>query len=109
MRLSIFQKIANWIKSWNTPKWLQDVLDFMFFDVVMPTLRELGEEGYIEVTRLIIDASKMDSLTSRQKFEFVYNELCKGWARDKGNIGESFLNRCIELVFAELKAKGYIQ
>lgn len=106
--MNLFQRIYNWIRDWSTPKWLKDVLDFLFFEIVMPTIRQLGEQGYAELTRHIIDASKMD-VSGRKKFEYVYDEFCKGYGRTLGDVGEAFINRAIELVFAELKERGIIE
>ena len=105
--MNLFQRVYNWIKDWTTPQWLKDALDMIIFDVVIPTIKELGEEGYNEFVRLIIEASKMD-ISGQKKFDYVYSEVCKGWARGKANITESFINRAIELVFAELKERKII-
>ena len=106
--MNLFQKIYNAIKAWRAPEWFKGLLDFMFFEVVMPTIKQLGEKGYTELTRHIIDASKMD-ISGRKKFEYVYAEFCKGYGRTLGDVGESFINRAIELVFAELKERGVIE
>ena len=43
--MSVFQKVYNWIRALSTPKWLQDVLEYVFENVVLPTFKKLAEDG----------------------------------------------------------------
>jgi hypothetical protein len=108
MSISIFQRTYDWIRDWRAPYWFKYVLSYIFENVLVPTIEQLGEEGYNELTGLIIKASKMD-MSNKQKFVYVYEEFCKGYARKlPEELGESFINRSIELLYAELKHRGIV-
>ena len=106
--MNVFQRVYNAIKAWATPPWLQEVLQYVFDNVVLPTFQTLAKEGYNMLTSLIIQAAKNEDWTPKKKFDFVYSEFCKSDYIRNMNVGESFINRSIELVYAELKAKEIV-
>ena len=106
--MNFLQRIYDAIRAWRTPTWLQEVLQFVFDNVVMPTFQQLAQEGYTMLTGLIIKAAHNEDWTPKKKFEFVYSEFCKSDYIRNMNVGESFINRSIELVYAELKEKDIV-
>ncbi len=98
--------IADWIEGLKTPSWLKEFGDFFWSNVLIPTLKQIGNEALSQLEYLIIQAAKKDNMSNREKFVYVYNGI-----KDMGNfkeLGDSSLNLLIETTFSQLKAKGIV-
>ena len=102
---SIFQKAADWIEGWVTPKWLQEFMRFLQDVILIPTLKGLGNEALNDLRILVVEAAKKD-WTGKQKFEYVYDKFRKQWSLE--DVPDRLLNLSIEIIVNELKEKGYI-
>ena len=102
--MTIFQKIANWIRSITTPAWLKEIGDICD-GVVRAAIIELGKDvvGLLQVK--IIEVAKNGSLNTEQKFKAVFS-----YARTIGvEIRDSILTILINALVYALKQKGVIK
>ena len=100
---TMFQKLYDWIKSIKTPKWLVELLQFVQDNILIPTLKSIGETAIHDLRNLILEASKKD-MTGRQKIEWVKN----GWLEicNFENISDHAINLVIEHIVSEIKKKN---
>lgn len=99
MKVTIFQKAANAIKSWVTPKWLKDLLG-----VVEVKLIKLGEEIVLAIRNSVIFAAEHPEWNNDEKFGYVYRTIKNKWKY----VGENILGITIKSMVASLKDKGHI-
>lgn len=107
MKKSIFQIIYDFIKELNFPPWIHEFLKYIYEHVILPSLKQLGQECIRDLQRYIIEASHHEDWSGEQKFEFVKNSFIATWGEDK--VKDRILNLTIELVVNQLKEQGIIQ
>ena len=104
--MSIFQSAADFIKKLVSPPWLKQITQWLNDNVLMPYLRQLGEQGVAKMESLIVKASRMDC-SGDDKFKWVFTEF-KDWATHI-KVTDSMINLAIEVLLARLKKQGIVQ
>ena len=101
----MFQRIANWIKSWKTPDWMERLLEEIWIDILVPAIHGVGKEVIQNLQNLILEASKKD-MSGEMKFRWVFNEFKERWGGVE--LKDSLINLLIQLLVVYLKAKKFI-
>ena len=104
--MSVFQKVANWLRGLTTPKWLTDIYEYLLEEIIFPALKQLKEQALLDIQQLILEAAKMDT-SGPEKFKFVKDAFVKKWSK-KIQWDTTTLNWLINLIYAEMKKKGYV-
>ena len=104
--MKFFQGIYNWLETRKSPKWFVDLTRWLQDHVVVPTLQQIGKDGVIVLQNLVMKAKDMDA-TPTEKFRWVSKEFIKTYG-DASKLRTSAINLGIELIYQELKVKGFI-
>ena len=104
--MSVFQSAYDFFKNLVSPPWLKQITQWLNDNVLMPYLRQLGEQGVAKIEHLIIKASRMD-VSGEEKFKYVFTEF-KDWAAHI-KVTDEIINLCIELLLARLKKQGIVE
>lgn len=105
--MNIFQKLYDGIKNWTAPQWLKTFLSDL--QIVIIQVAKAAGQAYIQYLEAkIIEAANNGSLTSEQKFQYVW-DAAKGSAIPAiVSLKDSELNLIIESIANLLKSKGTI-
>ena len=106
--MTIFNKIANWLKALKTPKWLVEMYQYILDKIRFPVLQKLGKEAINDLQKYIIEASHHDEWSGVEKLKYVRDKFIPEW-KVKLNLTDSLINMAIELVLQEMKSKGFIK
>lgn len=105
--MTIFNRIANWIRALKTPKWINEMFEYMLNNIIFPALSQLKEEALHDLQQYIIEASKLDVAGWPDRFNYVKDKFTSKW-RDKLSLSDKDIIWIIQLVYAELKKKGFL-
>lgn len=100
------QSVYDFFKNLVSPSWLKQLTQWLNDNILMPYLRELGEQGVAKIESLIVKASRMDC-SGEDKFKWVFTEF-KDWATHI-KVTDSLINLCIEVLLARLRKQGIVQ
>ena len=107
MGKSIFQEAADAIQSWKAPYWLVDFLSNL--QAVIINIAQSAGQAYLSYLEAkIIEAAGNASLTSDQKFKFVWDAARSGAVASINDLKDNELNAIINTTVSALKASGKI-
>ena len=104
---TIFQKAADAIRGWKTPDWLVSFLAGLQM-VIISIAQKAGQAYLSYIEAKIIESAGNASLTSAQKFQYVWDAAKSGAVATLKDLKDSELNAIIETTVAALKANGTI-
>ncbi len=106
MAKSIFQKAADAIRAFKTPTWLKEMLGALQ-DLMIVILKKAGEDYLTYLETLIIEVAGKKELSSKQKFEYVFENARKTGISAIITLKDNELNALINHLYAIYKkAKG---
>jgi len=96
-----FQKLADWIKSRKTPKWLLDLSQELLDNVIIPTAEKIGEQAIEHLKAQIVFQSSRN-IPGSEKFKNVVS-ACKSHL---AGIPESVYTSLINNLVVQFKVTG---
>jgi hypothetical protein len=105
--VTIFQELYDAINNWRAPAWLRDFLANL--QTVIVKIAESAGQAYLSYLEAkIIEAAGNASLTSAQKFQFVWDAAKSGSVASLKDLKDNELNAIINTTVSALKASGKI-
>ena len=100
--MGVFQKLANWIKSWSFPQWVNEALETVQ-ELIIVAVTELGKEALWSIKDSITYASEQE-WTGEKKIKYVVDTFKRDWSGVM--IKDSMLRLVIEILVNVLKSQG---
>jgi hypothetical protein len=105
--MTIFQELYDAINNWRAPAWLRDFLANL--QTVIVKIAESAGQAYLSYLEAkIIEAAGNASLTSEQKFKFVWDAARSGAVASLNELKDNELNALINVTYSSIKARGII-
>ena len=101
--MTIFQKLYDKIKAFKLPEWANQLLNRMYYEVLVPVFSRLSQEAINDMKELIKTAAGMD-VTAEKKFKYVKDNFSKKWM----NFDTSTLNWLVNLIYKQMKDSGLV-
>jgi hypothetical protein len=105
--MNVFQRIYDWLRALKTPKWIDEMFEYMLNNIIFPALSQLKEEALTDLQQYIIEASKLDVASWPDRFNYVKEKFTFKWAA-KLSLSDKDIIWIIQLVYSELKKKGFL-
>jgi len=106
--MTIFNKIANWLKALKTPKWVVEMFDYIINKIIFPLITRLGEEAINDLQKWVIEASHRDDLDWNGKLVYVKDKFTTEW-KVKLSFTDTDIINAIQMIVSEMKSKGFIK
>jgi len=107
MKITIFQKAYDAIKSWQPPQWLKIILQGIN-DLMIALLKKTGQ-AYIQYLQTEIIYAASQNWTPGEKADYVFNQAKKGFVSFAITLKDSEVNLLIEQLVNLLKSQNVIK
>jgi hypothetical protein len=103
---SIFQRAYDFIKAIKTPTWLKELLQSLQ-DIMLAIAKKAGQDYIAYLEAMIVEASLMNNLSSKQKFDYVFGKAKSGGISAIITLKDNEISTLINFLYSQYKkAKG---
>lgn len=106
--MGIWQKMYDFFDKIKTPSWLKVLLEELQ-DLMWVIIKKAGQDYINFVTEQILVASQDKTMTSAEKFDYVYKQAKKHLTLAVFTLKDNELNCLIEFIVSKLKRQKAIK